>query len=394
MVKQALMTLIIFCAVMLAVQSVRQQSAGAAPAPGPDATSRLAPLEELLAPVALYPDSLLAQTLTCATSPRQVIDMTKWLEQNTQFKGTELQDAARRQGFEASFAALALFPDILNMMAAHIDWTRQLGTAFLSDPKGVMDSVQTLRARARAAGNLKSTPQQSVAVKKAAGREIIVIQPANPQVVFIPVYNPQIVYWPVPIVAGPTGVGAAAAVIAFRLGAAVGTSIIGRSDHPAYEWGAWRMSWNSRMVVVRGVPWVVPAATLYPHVRPVPTAGGAYRPREPLHAPANINVNVRAPAHAARIARPLAVVAGPGLAGGRSASQAPRAAAAGSKDIVDYDARGYSPGASQGAPIAERTQSGSSAFTGYHSAGAEQAASKRGRSSISASAGRKRIPAS
>ena len=123
-----------------------------------------------MAPVALYPDALLAQTLTCATSPLQVLDITKWLEQNTQLKRTELQDAVRRQGFDVSFAALAVFPDVLDMMAAHIDWTREIGTAFLSDPKGVMDSVQTLRAKARAAGNLKSTPQQSVVVRKSGGR--------------------------------------------------------------------------------------------------------------------------------------------------------------------------------------------------------------------------------
>lgn len=393
MIKQALMTLIIFCAVMLAVQSARQQSVGAALAPGPNATSRLAPLEELLAPVALYPDALLAQTLTCAASPQQVIDLTKWLEQNTQLKGTELQEAAERQGFDVSFVALTLFPDVLDMMAAHIDWTKELGTAFLSDPKGVLDSVQMLRARARAAGNLKSTPQQSVTVKKAGEREIIVIQPANPQVVYIPVYNPQIVYWPVPVVAGPGGVSAAAAVIAFGLGIAIGASIVGNADHPAYEWGAWSMSWNSRMVVVRGGPWIVPPSARYPYVRPGPTAGGEYRPRTTLHAPTNINVNVKAPVSTAHIVRPRAVAAGPASAGSRAALQAPRTAAASSKEIVNYDARGYSPGASQGA-LAQRAQTSSSAFSGYQSARAERAASTRGRSSLSASAGRKPASAS
>jgi Protein of unknown function (DUF3300) len=403
MVKQALITLVVFCAVMLAVQGGRQQSVGATLAPGLDATtSRLSPLEELLAPVALYPDALLAQTLTCATSPQQVIEIAKWLEQNTQLKRAELQDAVRRQGFDVSFAALAVFTDVLDMMAAHIDWTREIGTAFLSDPKGVMDSVQTLRAKARAAGNLKSTPQQSVVVRKAGGRAIIVIQPRNPQVVYIPVYNPQIVYWPVPVVAGRGGGGggggvrAAAAVIAFGKGLAIGTSSVRNLDHPAYEWGAWSVSWNSRVVIVRGGPWVVPPASRDRYVRAVPTVGGAYRPRAALHAPTNINLNVRASAYTARIAPPRAVAAGLASSGSRSASQAPRAAAASSSvEIVDYyDARGYSPGASQAELTADQAQTSSSAFSGYESAGAEQAASKRGRSSLSAGTGHKPIPAS
>jgi hypothetical protein len=388
MMKQAFMILLIFCAVMLAVKSGWQQSAGAAVAPGPDATPSLAPLEELSAPVALYPDALLAQSLTSATSPQQVIEITRWLRQNTRLKGTELRDAASRQGFDVSFVALAQFPDVLNMMAAHIDWTEELGTAFLSDPKGVLDSVQSLRARARAAGNLKSTRRQTITVEKAAGRQMIAIHPANPQVVYIPVYNPQIVYWPATVVADRRAAGAASALIAFGSGIAIGTSIVSNSNDPPFGWGAWSISWHSRKVLVRGGTWVVPADARYPYVRPIPTAAGAYLPRPTVHAPANINVNATASAYAARIVRPRAValLAAPArVTVARPAWQAPQVAAARSGGIADYAARGYSPGAPKILPTAERAQTSSSAFSGYQSAGAEQAASTRGRSSMSAS---------
>src|SRR5271167_4517863 len=108
-----------------------------APAPNPP----LPPLDQLVAPVALYPDALLAQVLTCAASPGQVTEMNTWVQQNSQLHGTALQDAAQQRGYDASFVALALFPDVLNQLASQIDWTTELGTAFLSDPKDVMAAV-------------------------------------------------------------------------------------------------------------------------------------------------------------------------------------------------------------------------------------------------------------
>src|SRR5271165_3893823 len=187
MVKQVWVGLVLCCAAFAT-------AAAQTPAPNP----QLPPMDQLLAPVALYPDALLAQVLTCATSPGQVTEMNTWLQQNKQLQGTELQDAAQQRGYDASFVALALFPDVMNQLASQIGWTTELGTAFLNDPKGVMDSVQRLRAQAQAAGNLKSTPQQVVNTEKQNGQQIIVIQPANPQVVYVPVYNPQLVYWPPP----------------------------------------------------------------------------------------------------------------------------------------------------------------------------------------------------
>jgi Protein of unknown function (DUF3300) len=386
----------------------------------------LEPLEQLLAPIALYPDALLAQILTAATSPKQVTEANDWVQKNPQLHGTALQDAANQQGFDASFVALALFPDVLQMMATSLDWTTQLGTAFLSDPKGVMVSVQKLRAQAQAAGNLKTTPQQSVATERQDGQTIIVIQPANPQVVYVPVYNPQVVYYPAP----PT----AAVVIGFGLGIAIGIAMANNAYYPPYGWGAWGMGWHSHTVVVVGRPWVVPPYARYPYVRPVPIPYGGYRPKPYVYAPTNINinkVNVNRPVYAggvtprptpyappARPAKPptgrpgtvpaqrpttLPAVpptakypaaprpASPSAGQNPSAAQRPATGAA-----TAYGARGYNPSASQlpskGGTTAQ-AQTKSNAFTGYQDGSAERAASQRGKSSASGQQGQGRAPA-
>jgi hypothetical protein len=158
---------------------------------------QLAPayLDELLAPVALYPDQLLAQILLCAGNPTKVVELADWLKRNSQLKGSELQQAAEGKGFEPSFIALAPFPQVVNLMAGNRQWTSQLGGAFQVDKGAVFDSIQRLRAQSRAAGNLKSTPQQKVETRTTQGGEqVIVIEPANPQVVYVPQYNPQVVY--------------------------------------------------------------------------------------------------------------------------------------------------------------------------------------------------------
>ena len=251
----------------------------------PAAYAPLSPMEQLLAPIALYPDALLAQVLTSATSPAQVTEMNNWLQQNNKLQGTDLQEAAQKKGFDASFVALALFPDVLHTMATQIEWTTELGTAFLSDPKGVLNSVQQLRAQAQTAGNLKSTPQQSVTAESQDGQQIIVIQPANPQVVYVPVYNPQVVYYPAP----PS---ATAVLLAFGAGIAIGAAISNNSHYPPYGWGVWGMGWHTSTVVVRGGVWVVPPHPRYAYVRPIPMPYGAvYRPKPYVYAPTTVNIN-------------------------------------------------------------------------------------------------------
>jgi hypothetical protein len=236
--------------------------------------------------------------------------MNKWVQQNQKLQGTELQEAAQKKGFDASFVALALFPDVVNLMASQIDWTTEVGTAFLSDPKGVMNSVQQLRAQAQLAGNLKSTPQQLVAAETQNGQQIIVIQPANPQVVYVPVYNPQTVYYPPP----PS---ATTVLLAFGVGIAIGAAMSNNAYYPPYGWGVWGMGWGTSTVVVRGGVWVVPPHARYAYMRPVPMPYGAvYRPRPYVYAPTTININKVTvnngyPGRARPVPKPYAPVARP-----------------------------------------------------------------------------------
>ena len=244
-------------------------------------------LDKLLGPIALYPDPLLAQVLTASTSPEQVKEFNTWLKGQS-LTGSELQQAATDEGFEASFASLALFPEVVSTLASNMDWTKELGTAYLSDAKGVMASVQRLRDQAHDVGNLKTNDQQTVTVENTGGSQTVVIQPANPQVVYVPSYDPQVVYTQPP---PPPSSGNAvmAGLIGFGIGIAIGAAI---DNDPYYYgphgWGAWGMGWGGGAVVYSRSVWVVPARPRYPYVRPVP----GYRPRTNVVAPRRTNVNI------------------------------------------------------------------------------------------------------
>jgi hypothetical protein len=154
-----------------------------------------ADLDSLLAPVALYPDQLLGPMLMCASNPGKVAALTEWMRSHESAKGSDLQAAAAAAGFEDCHIALLLFPDVLNWMESQSAWMSKVGSAFATDRSAVFASIQRLRGKAKAAGNLKSTPQQTVETKQTSGGEnVIVIEPSNPQVVYVPQYNSQVVY--------------------------------------------------------------------------------------------------------------------------------------------------------------------------------------------------------
>ena len=157
-------------------------------------------------------------------------------------KGTALQDAATRAGFDQSFVALVLFPDVVNGMAAKLDWTTQLGNAFAADRTAVFGSIQRLRGKAQQAGTLKDTPQQDVATKTtSSGQQVIVIEPANPQVVYVPQYNPTVVYTqPSTVIvqqSSSTDAAVAGALIGFTAGIAIGAAIDNDYYYGPYGWG-------------------------------------------------------------------------------------------------------------------------------------------------------------
>lgn len=218
------------------------QQLAAQPAP-PASGSALQPaaLDELLAPVALYSDALLAQVLAAAAYPQEVMDGGNWLLQNTSLHGQSLQDAAKQAGFGPPMQALMMFPTVVDMMCQNFDWTKQLGSAFNADQGAVMASVQRLRAQAAAVGNLKSTPQQKVETQTVDKQQVIVIQPADPKVIYVPTYNPQVVYTtpppPAPVAGPTTGDVVAAGLIGFTAGVIVGSMFNNKNYYPYPNWG-------------------------------------------------------------------------------------------------------------------------------------------------------------
>jgi uncharacterized protein DUF3300 len=169
--------------------SFAQQSSGAA-------TFKQEELEQILAPIALHPDPLISQILMAATYPLEVALAERWARQNASLKGDALTAALEKQDWDPSVKSLVNFPQVLTMMSEKLDWTQRVGDAFLADQKKVLDTIQSLRAKAQASGNLKTTKEQTVIVEE----KIIKIEPANPQVVYVPTYNPTVVYgaWPYP----------------------------------------------------------------------------------------------------------------------------------------------------------------------------------------------------
>lgn len=186
-------------------------TAATTPAAAPDAGTPATPaswtpeaLEELLAPVALYPDPVLSQVLIASTNPQEVLDAGNWLLQNEKLKGDALDQAARAAGFTPPVRALVQFPDVIDMMCRELDWTTQLGEAFKADQPGVLDAVQRLRAQAQDVGTLKSSPQMQVVNEEQDGKEVVVLKPAANGEVYVPQYDPVAVYSPPPTTVATT----------------------------------------------------------------------------------------------------------------------------------------------------------------------------------------------
>jgi hypothetical protein len=153
-------------------------------------------LDQLLAPIALYPDALLAQILMASTYPLEVIEAARWSKANPDVKGKALEEALQKQSWDPSVKALAAVPQVLEMMNEQLSWMQQLGDAFLAQQEDVMKTVQMLRKKAQEAGNLKSSKELNVTSKGSGDQTIIIIQPAEPEVYYVPVYDPAFIYGP------------------------------------------------------------------------------------------------------------------------------------------------------------------------------------------------------
>jgi hypothetical protein len=186
-------------------------------------------IDSLVAPIALYPDPLLSQTLVASTYPLEIVQLQQWLAQNKKLKEKELAEAVKKQDWDPSIQAMAALPDVVKQLAENVKWTTDLGNAFLAQQSDVMDAVQRMRAKAKDKGNLKSTEQQKVETKTVESKQVIVIEQANPEVVYVPTYNPVVVYgapvYPYPAVYyPPVGYYAAGMAISFGVGVAMGAA--------------------------------------------------------------------------------------------------------------------------------------------------------------------------
>src|SRR5215472_2779817 len=186
-------------------------------------------LDSLVAPIALYPDELMAQVLAASTYPLEIIQLQQFLDKPKDLKDKSLTDAVMKQPWDPSVQAMAAFPDAVKLLANDIQWATDLGNAVLAQQSDVMDAVQRMRVKAKDKGNLKSNEQMKVETQVVENKSVVVIQPSNPEVVYVPSYNPTVVYGPPPypyppVAYPPPGYYAAGMAISFGVGMAIGAA--------------------------------------------------------------------------------------------------------------------------------------------------------------------------
>ncbi len=232
MIRAIALTAAVFASTTAIAAWQPQPAAPTAPATGGDAKPALTPeeLEQLAAPIALYPDSLVSQIFMASTYPLEVVEAERWAKSNPNLKDDALAAALNDKTWDASIKSLVGFPDVLGMMSEKLDWTTKIGDAFIAQQKDLMAAVQKLRSKAKDAGNLKSSEQQKVEVQQSGGNEVIVIESASPDVIYVPQYDPVVVYgsWPYPAYPPytyyPPGYAAGTALVSFGLGLACGAA--------------------------------------------------------------------------------------------------------------------------------------------------------------------------
>jgi len=203
-------------------------------------------LQQLVAPIALYPDALVAQVLGASTFPDQIAAAAGWLQQNSGLTGKPLMQAVDAQPWDPSVKALTQFASVLGNLATNLSWTSALGEAYHTQAADVMTAVQFLRAKALASGNLKSGQQLTVVQQSP---QVIVIQPVNPQVVYVPMYNPAVVYgYPYVTPGYSTAAVVGTAVVAFGVGIAVGAMM--SNSCCAWGYSSWNCGWHGTTTVV------------------------------------------------------------------------------------------------------------------------------------------------
>jgi hypothetical protein len=341
----------------------------AAPAP-PYTQQTPQQLQTLVAPIALYPDSLVAQILAAATFPEQVVEADRWVQANPNLKGEALGRAADQQPWDPSVKALTAFPSVLGNMDKNLSWASSLGDAYYNQQQDVMDAVQVMRQRAQQAGNLKTTPQQTVTNQDSA----IDIEPAAPDVVYVPAYDPWLVYGD-PLLPWPgwypyPGIWFGGPYLSFGLGFG-----IGYFGGFGWGWHNWGFNWHNRYPIYGGGRYYSQSRTFYNrnnYYRGGGARGGAFGGGNFGNRPSAGNVGGRGEAGA----RPSA-----GNTGGRSDVFNRPGATPRPFNGNTQAARGYA---------APRGQTGvrSGAFSGYSQGGQTRSFSSRGSASFGGGAAR------
>jgi hypothetical protein len=244
LLSMALSFLLVFTSAPLGAAAQQPAPAGSTGYSGQGAPLSADQLQQLVAPIALYPDALVAQILGAATFPDQVALANGWIQENKNLTGATLTQAVDAQTWDPSVKALTQFPSVLDNLAKNLSWTSSLGEAYHTQAADVMTAVQVLRAKAQAAGNLKSGSQITVVQQSP---QVIVIQPTNPQVVYVPTYNPTVVYGTPYVTPGySTAAVVTTAVVAFGVGIAIGAAM---SNSWGYSY--WNCNWHGGTVVYR-----------------------------------------------------------------------------------------------------------------------------------------------
>jgi uncharacterized protein DUF3300 len=406
-------------------------SAAEAPPGPPPAMATAQQLEELVSPIALYPDVLIAQVLAGSTYPTQVVEADRWLKANSKLSSDQLAAAVNAQQWDPSIKSLTQFPPVLNTMSESLAWTSALGEAYYNQPVDVMNAIQSLRNRAVGAGTLKSTSEQKVEVQPApapaavqggeqptAAQQTVIIQPAQPNTVYVPQYNPETVYGaPVQAPSGYTGTEmVATGLLSFGVGMAMGALINEGNNDWACDWhggGGGSVNYNNNVYVSqtnnmpqRGYAGANPRSPAAGGPRPTPyrgvrapynPAGASTRPYNPANARryAANNPNIAKPnfpkantlpsngltspnrnLQQNRPAQPASRPAQNRPAANRPTSNGPATTANRGGD----SARGYGGGR-------DATGSRNGAFGGRQPAGLAQASSNRGRASFGGGGG-------
>jgi uncharacterized protein DUF3300 len=241
--KQVWIVLLCCLLVQFTAQAESYGASGqsSAQAPAPPVKQPPQQLQQLVAPIALYPDALVAQILAASTYPTQIVEAERWMQSHSDLKGDNLAQEVDKQDWDPSVKAMAQFPSVLENMDKNLSWTSSLGEAYVSQPQDVTDAVQTMRQEARKAGHLDSSEQEKVTTQG----NTIIIEPANPEVVYVPAYDPWLVYG-APIVAYPgwypvPGIFWGGVGLSFGIGFGIG--FFGGFG---WGWGHWGYDWHGR----------------------------------------------------------------------------------------------------------------------------------------------------